>query len=139
MGERLRIDAEGQWGKDRAAAFADADAFCLPSETENFGNAVAEAAALGIPVVVSDRCGVAEFIPEAGSRIVPFGDVPALRAGLAWALEAEAREGAAVGAEETRSRLAWKSVAELQVDVYERLLRTSWRHTRRGFHRSPTR
>src|SRR5262249_36595766 len=40
--------------------YVDADAVVLASAHENFGMVAAEAAALGVPVVVSDRCGVAE-------------------------------------------------------------------------------
>ena len=62
-------------GAGRAgAAFADANVFALPSMSENFGNAAAEAAALGVPVLVSDQCGVAVASPAETTRIVPVGD-----------------------------------------------------------------
>jgi glycosyltransferase involved in cell wall biosynthesis len=44
-----------QKGLDRVAALADADLFSLPSEHENFGIAVVEALAAGLPVVISDQ------------------------------------------------------------------------------------
>jgi glycosyltransferase involved in cell wall biosynthesis len=42
----------------------------LPSQNENFGNTAAESAACGTPVIVTDRCGVASFVGNAG-LVVP--------------------------------------------------------------------
>jgi glycosyltransferase involved in cell wall biosynthesis len=36
---RLHIDVRGVWDREKLDAFADADCFALPSQTENFGNA----------------------------------------------------------------------------------------------------
>lgn len=44
---------------------AEADVFCLPSKSEPFGLATLEAAAAGLPVVISKQSGVAEVLPEA--------------------------------------------------------------------------
>lgn len=50
-------------------AYSDADVFVLPSQNENFGNTAAESAACGTPVIVTDRCGVAPYVGQAG-RVV---------------------------------------------------------------------
>jgi glycosyltransferase involved in cell wall biosynthesis len=47
-------------------AYRDADVFVLPSQNENFGNTAGESAACGTPVVVTECCGVASFVKEAG-------------------------------------------------------------------------
>ena len=122
MRDRVCVDPRGRWGDERGALLADVDAFCLPSETENFGNTPAEAAALGIPVVVSDRCGVAEYLPPGAHRVVPWADVDALRAGLEWALRPGGRAAAAAVAGDLRSRFTWTRVAEEQDMCYRRLL-----------------
>jgi glycosyltransferase involved in cell wall biosynthesis len=55
---RVIIDRPG-YGRCKLAALAAADLFVLPSFSENFGNAAAEAAAAGIPVLLTSTCGVA--------------------------------------------------------------------------------
>ena len=82
MNGRLRVDVRGLWEREKFEAFAEADCFALPSQTENFGNAAAEAAAVGLPVVVSDACGVAEVLDPSAHRVIGVGDVDALTAAI---------------------------------------------------------
>jgi glycosyltransferase involved in cell wall biosynthesis len=58
------------FGEAKWSAYRDADVFVLPSQNENFGNTAAEAAAVGTPVIVTENCGVAPLLKEAG-RIIP--------------------------------------------------------------------
>ena len=59
-------------GEQKWAALADADIFVLPSYSENFGNAVVEAMAAGVPVVVSDQVGIhAEIAAARAGAVVP--------------------------------------------------------------------
>lgn len=69
-------------GEQKWAALADADIFVLPSYSENFGNAVVEAMAAGLPVVVSDQVGIHAEIAEAHAGAV----VPCSADRLAWQL-----------------------------------------------------
>lgn len=52
-------------GADRVAALRSADLFCLPSQQENFGLAVAESLAAGTPVLISDQVNIWREITEA--------------------------------------------------------------------------
>lgn len=73
--ERLRRLADGLpvtfasplYGDDKWAALAAADAFILPSHQENFGMAVVEALASGVPVLVSDKVNIWREIVEDGA------------------------------------------------------------------------
>jgi glycosyltransferase involved in cell wall biosynthesis len=63
LGLQDRVTFTGAlYGQDKLGALCDADVLVLPSRNENFGNVVAEAAACGTPVIVTDRCGIAPFV-----------------------------------------------------------------------------
>jgi glycosyltransferase involved in cell wall biosynthesis len=121
--DRMIVHERGLWGGEKASAFADSDAFCLCSATENFGNAPAEAAALGLPVVVSDQCGVAEFLDPGPHRVVPYDDRAALESALGDVMRPESRAAAKAAAPALRSRLSWPAIAEQQAAIYERIAR----------------
>jgi glycosyltransferase involved in cell wall biosynthesis len=56
----------------KAAVMADADVFVLPSRYENFANSAAEAVSSGIPVIITDACGIRSLIDgRAGLVIAP--------------------------------------------------------------------
>lgn len=121
--ERLAVLPEGLWGSDKAQAFADADAFCLPSATENFGNAALEAAAVGLPVVISDACGAADWLEPLGTRVVPYADVGLLAQALRDVLEnATVRQASEAAALRIRESLSWSAVATRQSQIYGELL-----------------
>jgi glycosyltransferase involved in cell wall biosynthesis len=59
-------------GREKLAAFRDADLFVLPSYSENFGIAVIEAMACGLPVVISDKVNLWREVAAAGAgKVTP--------------------------------------------------------------------
>ncbi|MBI2881128.1 MAG: glycosyltransferase [Candidatus Tectomicrobia bacterium] len=59
-------------GAGKRELLSAADLFVLPSLDENFGLSVVEAMAAGLPVIVSDKVGVAKEIQRAGAgRVIP--------------------------------------------------------------------
>jgi glycosyltransferase involved in cell wall biosynthesis len=66
-------------------AYRDADVFVLPSQNENFGNTAGESAACGTPVIVTNQCGVAPFVGNAG--LVVSHDSSAIEHALEQILE----------------------------------------------------
>jgi glycosyltransferase involved in cell wall biosynthesis len=73
---------------DPLPLYADADVVVLPSEGDSFGMAAAEAVSCGVPVVVSDQAGVAEFV-DGAALVVPLSR-PTLREAIARVLDDEA-------------------------------------------------
>ncbi len=57
-------------GDAKVGALRDADAFVLPSHQENFGIAVAEALAVGTPVLISDKVNISAEIAQDGAGFV---------------------------------------------------------------------
>lgn len=55
---------------ERASAFAAARVFVLPSYSENFGIAAAEALAAGVPTIVTEGVGIAEYIRRYDAGVV---------------------------------------------------------------------
>lgn len=60
------------YDEEKKALLADADIFALPSRYENFANAPAEAMACGVPVIITDACGIRSLVEgQAGLVIAP--------------------------------------------------------------------
>ena len=89
-------------------AYTAADVFALLSTHEPWGVVVIEAAACGLPLVLSDSVGAAHDLVEPGENgeIVPTGDVEAAAAALRR-LAADPELRARQGAESTRRAAAW--------------------------------
>ncbi|MFA0732838.1 MAG: hypothetical protein BKPUNTRY_002401 [Candidatus Fervidibacter sp.] len=109
------------YGEEKWAALQDADVFVLPSQHENFGNAVAEAVAANTPVIVTDRCGIAPMVHDQAGLVVPY-DREALTEAL-WrlltdeALHRRLRQGCRKVAE----ALSWDEPVAQMVRLYEAL------------------
>jgi glycosyltransferase involved in cell wall biosynthesis len=78
FGARLRLLADGLavsflgplYDRDKWSALAAAEAFILPSHQENFGIAVAEALASGLPVLISNKVNTWTEITAANAGLV---------------------------------------------------------------------
>lgn len=138
--ERIKLLPSGLWGRNKARAMADADVFALPSRTENFGTAAAEAACCGLPVVVSSACGVREWLDPGSSRIVEPGRVPQLRSTLRDLLDDRGSpEHARMVAPALQRRLGWDRLARRQLRIYSSVLNSGDRPDPRGRTQGPDR
>ena len=100
------------------ALYRTADVFALPSGGESFGMAAAEAAAAGTPVVVTDRCGVADFFAEGEALVVP-DDRAAILNAIRQVLAVPAlRERLAAGGVAAARRQSWDTVTDRQEELY---------------------
>ena len=108
---------------EKQAALAEAELFVLPSYSENFGNAVGEALAAGVPVIVSDRVGIHGDVTEAGAGLVVPCDVEKLAAALIRLLE-DARLRATMGNAGralARQRYSSSAVTRQLIAVYDQI------------------
>jgi phosphatidylinositol alpha-mannosyltransferase len=110
---------------DLPSYYASADVFCAPSlGGESFGIVLAEAMAVGLPVVCSDIGGYRDVVRDGtDGLLVPPRDPEALAEALAGLLDNPARL-AAMGqaAANAARRYAWEVVAGQVVEVYRTAL-----------------
>jgi len=85
---RLRLQRQVRFlghvdAKARALLWRTADLLVLPSRSENFGFAVAEAMAAGVPVIVSENVGLASLVAACRcGHVIPPADTKALQRAL---------------------------------------------------------
>jgi len=107
---------------DLPSYFASADVFCAPSlGGESFGIVLAEAMAVGVPVVCSDIGGYRDLVrDDQEGLLVPPRDPEALAVALGSLLDNPARR-AALGevARQSAARYAWDVVAGQVAEVYQ--------------------
>jgi glycosyltransferase involved in cell wall biosynthesis len=108
-------------GDSKWSAYRDADIFVLPSQNENFGNTAAESVAVGTPVILSDRCGIAPLLADIAGLVVPHN-----QARLASAIESlllndflyhKLHQGCAAAV----TSLDWNQPLDDMVDLYRTL------------------
>jgi glycosyltransferase involved in cell wall biosynthesis len=76
-GLRARVQFTGMIsGEEKRVVLSGSDIFVLPSQSENFGISVVEAAACGVPVIVSDRVNIWRdfYDAKAGLTAPPTSD-----------------------------------------------------------------
>jgi glycosyltransferase involved in cell wall biosynthesis len=125
VGDRIRYT--GPVPADQALArIARAAVYVLPSIDEPFPMSVLEAMSLGLPVVVTDSCGLAGLISESGSGAVAGADLGSLTAAVRDLLTDLTRAQAmgAAGRTVVRSHLTMDAVAERLEAAYTEAVRT---------------
>jgi glycosyltransferase involved in cell wall biosynthesis len=111
-------------GDAKAQLLAGADLFVLPSASENFGIAAAEALAAGLPVIVSRHVALCDEIESAQAGWICGDDAAALARTLRTALADpdERRRRGQIAARLARTAFSWKSCAEKLASSYRELL-----------------
>lgn len=108
-------------GQDKRMILGGSDVFVLPSQSENFGIAVVEAASCGIPVVISDRVNLWREFQQADAALVAPPEAAPFAAHLSMLLSnpARAREIGSRGAELVRASFQWEALAGRYEAMYE--------------------
>lgn len=107
---------------DLPSYYASADVFCAPSlGGESFGIVLAEAMAVGLPVVCSDIGGYRDVVRDGSEGLlVPPRDPEALATALGGLLDNPARRAAmGAAARGVAGRYAWQVVAAEVAEVYQ--------------------
>jgi glycosyltransferase involved in cell wall biosynthesis len=123
LGARVHLVGPADTSRPREL-YGESDVFVLPSRNESFGMAAAEAASAGVPIVLTDRCGISEHL-DGAAIVVPL-DVQALRDALARVLgDAALRERLGEAGRGVARDLSWQAVVEQQIELYRTALETA--------------
>jgi glycosyltransferase involved in cell wall biosynthesis len=107
------------YGEDKLCALAAADLFVLPSLMESYGNAAAEAVAAGVPVLLTEGCGIAPQIAGRAGMVVS-ASVSALEQGLRSMMEDRTVRGRLTGQmSQVRKELSWDEPLAQTEQLYE--------------------
>jgi glycosyltransferase involved in cell wall biosynthesis len=126
-----RVEVTGYVNPEtRIELFRRALVFVLPSHLEGFGMPVAEAMAMGVPVIVANRGALPEVAGAAG-RLVDPTDAAALAAALRDVLsDADARRRMADAGVKHVAQFTWTATASALRDAWARAI--EHRKARRG-------
>jgi glycosyltransferase involved in cell wall biosynthesis len=114
-----RVHVVGPTDGPPLAYYRLGDVFVLPSAGDSFGMVAAEAAAGGTPVVVTDRCGIAERFHEGEALVVPDARRAILDAVRSVLAEPALRSQLAAGGVAAAGRNSWDAVTDRQGELYE--------------------
>ena len=113
-------------GRTKWDLFARADVFALASHSENFGIAVLEAMACGIPVVVTPEVGLAGAIGDAGAGLVIDSDPETFGAAIAQLIATpELRRQMGERGRRLALSYSWSAVAERMEKTYAEIIASS--------------
>jgi glycosyltransferase involved in cell wall biosynthesis len=113
-----------QFGDHKAASFARADAFVLPSFSEGMPIAVLEAWSYGLPVLMTEACNLPEGF-AAGAALQVGPDRAGIGVGLRQLFamsDAARRDMGARGRALVRERFTWASIGAQMAGVYRWVL-----------------
>lgn len=106
----------------KMAVLADSDIFALPSRYENFANSAAEAMACGIPVIITETCGIRSLV-EGRAGLIISPEQKQLAAAIGKLISDEAmykkfQEGCRAAAAE----LGWDRLSEQMEEYYAKAM-----------------
>jgi glycosyltransferase involved in cell wall biosynthesis len=111
------------YGEDRLAALAAADVWALSSHTENFGIAVLEALAAGVPSVISPAVNIADEVARSGAALVAALTPESFADALVRVLtDPNVRSSLQVAGPLFADQYDWSAVAPELVRMYEGLV-----------------
>ena len=112
------------YDRDKLEAYIDADVYVLPSRYEAFPNTVLEAFACGTPVIVTDRCSIADIVRDKVGFVVKFDENQLANAILKLLRDVElSKEFGKRGRKLVEEKLNWDRIVEDLVKIYVSVLR----------------
>jgi glycosyltransferase involved in cell wall biosynthesis len=110
-------------GERKAALLARADAFVLPSYSENFGISVVEAMGAGLPLLISNRINIWREIDAARAGLIVNPDAGEVAKATLALLEDPimAKEIGARGRRRAREQFSWRAAGNQLLQLYRKI------------------
>ena len=104
--------------------YLNADVMLLPSKSENFGNTVIEAMAMGCPVIVTPEVGASHIVKQAKAGLITDGRPQSIALCVSQIKNNPglAREMSINGINEIRKNYLWKKIASRMTSAYQNLI-----------------
>lgn len=125
LANELQIRDDVLWAgfirEDKADAYAAAEVFVLPSYSENFGIAAAEALAAGVPCVLSDQVALVEYLENDDSAVIVPCDAVAISNAIVELLSNSKRRGrlAERGRQVAAEQFSYSAVGQALLHMYQ--------------------
>jgi phosphatidylinositol alpha 1,6-mannosyltransferase len=105
-------------GARLAEAYANMDAFLFPSRTDTYGNVIQEAAASGVPAVVTDEGGPACLVEPDRTGFIARNDGEFIARAVELAANPERRRAMGTAAREKMNGVSWDAACEMTYAAY---------------------
>ncbi len=117
-----KVDFKGYVDHDQIAEiYRNSDIFVLPSLNEGMSNALLEALAAGLPVIVTDTGGTSELL-DGNGVLIPMADSDAIAEAIrGFVDEPEERRQMGLKSREIAEGMSWMRVGEEYLRLYEEL------------------
>ena len=112
------------YGNKKWELLSSAQLLVLPSYSENFGNVVVEAMAVGCPVIVTPEVGISNIVLEVGCGVVCSGEPEALGLEIKnLFLDGERRQRMAqAGRHAVNKYFSWSVISKRMLSLYTKVL-----------------
>lgn len=116
-------------GSEKSLLLQGSDLFVLPSFSENFGIAVAEALLVGLPVIISEGVQLSPDVRSAQAGLVINSDLDSLRSALETLIRSpELRQTLRNNARKlAETKYHWPTITQNLIQAYQQILRGEFR------------
>jgi len=110
------------YDQEKSALLADADIFALPSRYENFANSAAEAIAFGVPVIITEFCGIRSLVRGRAGLVVAPERIELAKAISSLISDLDLYAKLKEGCGEVAAQLGWDRLTEQMEGYYAQVL-----------------
>ena len=110
------------YDQDKSALLTDADIFALPSRYENFANSAAEALAFGVPVIITEFCGLRSLVSGRAGLVVAPEKMELAEAISSLISDEDLYSKLKAGCAEVTAQLSWDRLTEQMEGYYAQVL-----------------